>query len=285
MSIFERPATSILHATDFSSTSDHAFAHALSIALANEAHLTILHVVKDELEEVPWHDYPSVRKTLEKWGKLEPGSKRSDVGEKLSIRVDKMVGVGKNVANAISGLTEVNYYDLIVMATGEHGEHPFWGGGHTDISLPVGQNTHLPILFVPDNVRGGVSLEDGSASLDRIVVAVDHQPDAQPALERITWALDKFGGENPEVTLLHVGADDNFPNLDPPSFGKYTWTRTTRQGNAAKQIVAVAEEVDANLIVMVTDWKKGIWDVLRGSTVEQVVKKSPCVVFAMPAEK
>ncbi len=171
------------------------------------------------------------------------------------------------------------------MATGEHLKHPFWGSGHTHISLPVGQNTRLPILFVPENVRGGVPMENGSASLDRVVVAVDHQPDAHAALERITWALEKFGGDNSEVTLLYVGADDHSPKVDPPSFGNYKWTRTTRQGNAVKQIVAIAEEVDANLIVMVTDWKKGIWDVLKASTVDQVVKKSPCLVFAMPAEE
>lgn len=285
MSLFERPATSILHATDFSATSDHAFAHALAIALANEAELSILHVLKDAEDAVPWHEYPAVRDTLVKWGKLDPESGRKDVARELGIKVKKMVGVGEDVAKSIAELSEVKSFDLIVMATGEHQDHPFWSGGHTDISLPVGKNTHLPILLVPEQARGAVSTEDGTTSLDQIVIAVDHVPNAQPALERITWALDKVGGNESEVTLLHVGDADNFPAVMPPTDGKFKWSKITRQGSAAREIVAAAEELDADLIVMVTDWKTGFWNIFQRSTVEQVVKNSPCLVFVMPTDE
>ena len=282
MSNFEGPATAILHATDFSAASELAFAHALAIALANKARLTILHVIRDEHDEVPWHDYPSVRNTLERWGKLEPGAHRSDVGKRLGIKVNKMVGFGKHVANVIADMAEVKPFDLIVMASGEH-RHPFWA--KSGVSLPVAEHTHLPVLFVPASGRGSVSVEDGNMRLNQVVIAVDHQPDAQPALERVALTLERFGGDDSKVTLLHVGKEDDFPDVVPPQFGNYQWSQITRPGKPSKEIVDVAEELDADLIVMITDWKRGFWDVLSGSTVEQVVKHAPCPVFTMPADE
>lgn len=280
MSFFDRPATSILHPTDFSPSSETAFAHALAIALQNEASLRILHVVRDANEEVPWHEYPSVRTTLERWGKLEPGSQRRDVGKKLGIEVSKMVGVDKNVAKAVAGLTDIKVIDLIVMATNENREHPFWSGGST--SLEVSKRSQIPSLFVPDGVDGCVSLDDGTTRLNQVLIAVDHQPDAQPAIERIVWTLDKFGGSNSKVTLLHVGDQNRFPPVDPPADGNFQWSTLTRSGNAAKEIVNCAVELNADVIVMVTEKTRGFWDALHSSTVKRVMHHAPCLVFTMP---
>ena len=282
MSSFERHATSILHATDFSPASELAFAHALAIALANKARLTLLHVVPEEKSEVPWHDYPAVRNTLEAWGKLVPGAKRSDVASQLGIKVEKMVGVGKDVAKVIAGMTEIKPFDLIVMASGDR-RHPFWA--KSGVSLPVGQHTQLPVLFVPESGRGSVSMNDGTTRLKQVVIAVDHKPDAQPALERTAIALERVGGDDSRVTLLHVGEEGEFPEIVPPRSGNFEWSKTVRKGKPSKEIVGVAEEQDADLIVMITDWKRGFWDVLSGSTVEQVVKHAPCPVFTMPADE
>ena len=94
-----QPATRrILHPTDFSEASEAAFAHALELALANQAKLTILHVVPSRNEEIPWHEYPSVRKTLERWGELPPGASQKDVANLLGIKVKKAVGYATGMA-------------------------------------------------------------------------------------------------------------------------------------------------------------------------------------------
>ena len=282
MSTFEGPATAILHATDFSPASELAFAHALAIALANEARLTILHVVPDAKDDAQWHDYPGVRDTLERWGKLEPGAHRSDIAKKLGIKVDKLVGVGKDVAKVIAGMTEIKPFDMIVMATGDR-RHPFWA--KSGVSLPVAQHTQLPVLFVPESGHGAVSMADGTSRLKQVVIAVDHKPYAQPALERTAQVMERFGGDDSKVTLLHIGNEEDFPDVFPPSYGNFDWSKTVRKGKPAHEIVAVAEELNADLVVMITDWKRGFWDVVSGSTVEQVVKHAPCPVFTMPADE
>ena len=76
---------SIFHPSDFSEASLDAFAHALAIALIRQTNLTILHSGADFLGEDEWTKFPAVRKTLERWGLLAPGSPRSAVFDELKV--------------------------------------------------------------------------------------------------------------------------------------------------------------------------------------------------------
>ena len=278
---FERPARSILHPTDFSPTSHHAFGHALAIALANRASLRILHVMDEHEQRIPWHQYPAVRGLLEQWGQLPQGSRQSEVEPTLGIEVSKMYAVGKNVADKIAEITQETDVDLLVMATNEHRENPFWSHGST--SLKASRKAELPTLFVPQGVRGSVDMDNGSTNLSQILIAVDHKPDPQSAIERIAWAVDRFGG-SPEITMLFVGHEDEFPKVDPPD-ENFQWNRMNRRGNVAGEIVSAAEEINADVLVMVTEGAKGFWNTLAGSTTQKVLKHAPCLVFTMPEGK
>lgn len=282
MSIYEQPAKSIFHPTDFSLTSQSAFAHALAIAVKNQASLTILHVVRDENQDVPWHDHPGVRETLERWGMLESGSSRRDIGTKLGIEIEKAVGIDKNIIRSIVGFSEIRHFDLIVMATDENHSLPHWM--NSSVAIPVSQSTRLPTLFVPQGVKGVVSNEDGSAAVNEILLPVDHRPNAQSAMERIVWIMNKVGGPQANVSILYVGNEGQFPEIAPPSTGDFTWSKICRNGDASTEIVKAAEELNADLIVMVTEGKKGFWDAVRGSTVQQVLRKTPCPIFTMPSD-
>ena len=279
---FEQPAKSILHPTDFSPTSESAFAHALAIAVNNRAKLSILHVMRDRNDKAPWHDYPGVRDTLERWGYLEPGSQRSDINKELGVRISKAVGAEKNVVNSIVGFTDSHDFDLIVMATDENKAMPFWS--KASVALPVSEKTKLPTLFVPQDVPGCVSLWDGSVALDHVLIPVDHQPDAQPALERITWLMDKVGGDEARVSLLHIGNADRFPDIRLPEADRFDWSKVSLAGDdVSTEIVKAAKGMNARLIVMVTEGKKDLMDAIRGDTVQQVLRKAPCPVFTMPS--
>ena len=281
MSFFERPASSILHPTDFSPTSERAFAHALAIAIANKARLTILHVSNQSKEATPWHEYPSVRKTLEKWGCLAPGSSQSDVTSKLGIDIEKSVIIDKNIVKSIVRYVEEDYFDLIVLGTDENRGLPFSLGNH--VAVPVSRKTHLPTLFVPQDLEGCVSPSDGTVTLNRVLLPVDHQPNAQPALERISWTMEKVGGEGVKISLLHVGSEERFPPLVAADEQPLAWERLTRRGDPATEIVRAAKELEADIIVMVSAGQTGFWDAIRGSTAQQVLRKAPCPIFTMPA--
>ena len=65
----------------------------------------------------------------------------------------------------------------------------------------------------------------------------------------------------------------------------------TRELDAARldrppfALYPAAEEVEANLIVMPTEGRHGVFDALRGSTTERVLRRVRCPVLAVPAAR
>ena len=58
---------------------------------------------------------------------------------------------------------------------------------------------------------------------------------------------------------------------------------TVRQGEVVEQILQVAAERSADLIVMTTQGHHGFLDALRGSTTERVLHGARCPLLAVPA--
>ena len=111
---YSRPAEFILHPTDFSDDSNFALAHALRLALSNQAEVNMLHVGKDTDDE--WESFPSVRYILQRWGILKNGADRSEVLD-LGIDIEKVVSVDQSLVESIEGYCHHRPIDLIVMAT------------------------------------------------------------------------------------------------------------------------------------------------------------------------
>jgi nucleotide-binding universal stress UspA family protein len=266
---------SIFHPSDFSKASELAFAHALAIALIRKTELVILHAGRGHLDD--WAQFPPVRKTLERWQVLAPGTPRSAVYEKLAIRVTKVVRTRGNPVQASIEHIEKQKPDLVVLATrGRHGL-PLWL--KPSIAQAIARRTAAMTLFVPRGCRGVVST-DGIIQLRRILLPVDHQPDAQEAVIRAVRAAEAFGDEAVEILLLHVNGN-RVPQFDRPQSQACTWKELRREGDIVEAILDAAQEAD--LIVMATEGRHGVIDAMRGSVTERVVRGAPCPVLAVPA--
>jgi nucleotide-binding universal stress UspA family protein len=270
----------ILHPTDFSHTSDLAFAHALRLAVHDRAAFSLLHVLGSKQDQPPWDEYPEIRETLERWGFLAPGAQRSDVADKLGMRVQKVLGIDKNVTDYITKYVREHAVDMVVLATGEHDILPHWF--RPSIAESVAMKGKVPTLFIPFGARGCVSLEDGSVRLENILIPVDRKPCADLAIERAVDALAAFGSDQSKLTLLHVGDEPHFPWPRWPDDFRWQHVQTIRQGRVVDEILRSAEELTADLIVLVTAGAHGILDALRGSTTQQIVRHAPCPVLAIP---
>ncbi len=272
---FTEPAKCILHPTDFSPASDLAFAHALRIALENKADLILLHVAGDDDEE----DFPSIREVLKRWGLIESGAPRSAVTE-LGIGIEKIEAHGPNVVDAIFNFLAFRPVDMLVMAT--EGRHGLSAWLRPSKAEETARQTEVPTLFVPADCRGCVSV-DGKIRLHQILVPVDHEPPSGSAIERGLRALHAMGDDTAQLTLLHVGDENRFPRLDV-SFGDAHVERVTRHGNPVTEILQQAQDCDADLLIMTTEGRHGIYDALRGTTTEQVLRRAPCPLMAVPAD-
>ena len=274
---FSDPARFILHPTDFSQESELAFAHALRLAVTNEAYLSLLHV--GESEDVDWDRFPSVRATLQRWGLLDAAAHRADIS-KLGLGVEKLVAHDEDIADAIAGHILTRSVDLLVLAT--HGRRGLSAWLHPSIAEKAARKTQVPTLFVPDKSRGCVSLQDGSVTMNRVLIPIDHQPPSEGAIERGLRAIKAYGHEESKLTLLHVGTEAQSPEVSIPD-GPWHVERVVREGDPATVILEAAEIGEANLLIMVTEGSNGFLDVLRGTTTQQVLHQTPCPVLSVPA--
>jgi nucleotide-binding universal stress UspA family protein len=270
---------SVLHPTDFSEASRNAFDHALAIALAGEAFFTIFHAGGSE---DTWTDYPSVRSTLGRWALLDPGSPRSAVFEKLRIRVEKVHAGGMKPLPSVLGYLERHPTDLIVLATEGREGLPRWI--RPSVAERIAQRSATMTLFVPSSARAFVSDDTGDVSLQKILVPVDRDPNPRHGLE---WAVRAatMAPSPVEIILFHVGSAATMPALDPPEAAGVTWTNVLEHDDVVGGIVQAARNHSADLIVMPTAGEEGILDALRGSVTEQVLRRSPCPVLAVPAHE
>ena len=274
---------SVLHPTDFSDASNRAFAHALAIALLRQTELTILHVGAESRDNVAWSSFPQVRQTLERWNLLEPGSERSAVYEELDVEVRKVGVPSRNPIRATIQLLDHQPHDLVVLATeGAEGREKWLYQSEAEA---IARGSNAMTLFVPSRSHHGfVSLEDGDLNLKNVLIPIDAAIDFTAAIEFSRRAAEIIGDGDVVITLLHVG--EQMPLLpELPEGSGWTWQTASRQGEPVESILAAAEELTADLIVMTTNGRDTLNQALSGSTTERVLRNAKCPVLAVPDGK
>jgi len=271
---------SVVHATDFSPASERAFAHALAIAAIRRASLEILHVGPDR--ETDWQRFPHVRGVLERWGLLAPGSSQADVAQKLGVNVTKVSIESRFPAAAVATHLAEEPADLLVVATEGRDGAARWLRG--SVAEAMARWSRTMTLFVPNDVdRSIVSIDDGHLTLNNILIPVDHSPDANAAIEFATRVAVAAGDDTVAITLLHVGTEGALPNVRAADGAGWSIAWMHRDGDPVDAIAAAADLVEAELIVMPTAGRSGVFEALNGSTTERVLRRARCAVLAVPA--
>jgi nucleotide-binding universal stress UspA family protein len=269
----------IFHPSDFSPASEVAFAHALKIALQSKSRLDIMHVephITPEREY--WTEYPAVRSTLAHWGILPDGVPRSEV-EKTGVLVRKVLTTNSDALSSIIKHFHRSPPDLIVLATHQRQGLDRWM--HRAVAEPLARRSGAMTLFVPPEARGFINLADGSVHLKRVLIPIDHKPDAQSAVDKASLLVRGMDCESGEFRLLHIGSG-KMPMVDLPRAGWFYKTLLVR-GNVVEEILKAEQEWQADLLVLATEGHLDFLDALRGSTTERVLRGAGCPVLAIPA--
>jgi len=275
----ERTINTIFIPSDFSEASETAFVHALRLALAAKAMLTVLHVDPSAIDD--WHNFPGVRETLERWKLIPEGSSKSDVVH-LGIDVRKIIAPSKDPIKACLEYLSIHDADLIVLAIQQREGIMRWLG--KSVGEPIARGAKQMTLFIPSGVDGFVAFEDGSIHLKNILIPVADKPDAQPAVEVVTRMIERLDLPTGTVTLLRVSPNGEPNPLHLPKDSTWKWTEIVDHGDPASVILKTADSIDADLIVMTTDGPDGFLDGLRGSTSERVLSKAKCPVGNLPID-
>lgn len=144
--------------------------------------------------------------------------------------------------------------------------------------------------------------------IKKVLLALDYDETAQKTAE-IGYALAKT--MNAEITLLHViyeqpayysgygfmqelhvdfladlkQSNQDFLNKMKKKLGDDSIKTLVLEGVVADSILFVAEELEVDLIVMGTHSRKWLENILMGSVVEQVLKKTAIPLFVVPTRK
>jgi nucleotide-binding universal stress UspA family protein len=276
------PLIRIVHPSDFSKSSRVAFAHALKIALQSKAELELVHVQRHEIgseKDVHWTDFPGVRATLARWKIMAADAKPEDVA-KLGLRVKKVLTAETEPLEAMVAYCEEHPPDLLVLATHQRDGLSRWL--HKAVAEPLARRSRAMTLFVPESAGGFVSPADGSVTLRRILVPVDHTPRAQAAIEEAFFMAAGLDRRGVVFKLLHVGTETGMPTLYLPHQPGWRWEERLVPGNPVELILKEAAQWRPDMIVMATQGHQDFLDALRGSTTERVLREAHCPVLAVP---
>lgn len=289
----------ILWPTDFSDASAHALDHAVAVAQWYSARIVALHAYSPALVESPvpigagasedtWAEGAEVMRLRE-----EVGNRQARTG--LDISTHMIYGPP---VPAIVRYASEQGVDLIVIGT--HGasgfEHLILGS----VTEKVLRRSLRPVLTVPPRAQATSSLP-----FKRIICPTDFSASSLAAI-RLAFSFAREG--DAALTLLHVLEDSDehelfvprvydvhhhrqlreqhasrhLASLVPESVRE--WSRTTVRVTAGKpyqEVLRVAQEERADLIVIGVQGRTPMNMMLFGSTTNQVVRQATCPVLTV----
>jgi nucleotide-binding universal stress UspA family protein len=269
----------VFHPTDFTPDSHIALIHALKLALVTRAELSMMHIDPEAARE-DFEDFPHLSPILERWNLIPPNSAESYVS-RLELSISKVRATSKNPTAALLHHLADHPADLLVMATHQYDGFDRWH--HQTVAEPVARGSHTPTLFVPTHVEGFVSAETGEPKLRRVLLPVSEKPSPQTAIDITVQLALALCCEKLTATLIHVGSGAIPHSLDYPMHKGFTWKTMIGHGNIVDMILGMGADFDVDLIVMATEGHHSLLDMIRGSTMERVLRGARCPLLAIPA--
>ena len=272
----------ILHPSDGSAASRTAFSHALKIALQTRAELTLLHVdTHPTRAEHPWWREPHVGDLLRDWGLLDADAPASSILDEFGVNIIFHWIPADNPMQGIARYLDHIAADLIVLSTrGSHGL-PRWL--QPSVAEAVARHSPVATLFVPEQAKPFVTAENGSLSINRVLLPFDFSPSPRNAIEQTEDLLSTLYASPDSLHLVHVGKPDAELDRSKAEYASLPWCVEYMTGPVVGTILSAADTRQVDLIAMGTQGHDGFLDALRGSVTENVIRGAPCPVLAVPS--
>lgn len=261
--------------TDLTDASLPAFHHALSLALANRAQLTLLHIGPQHQDEVKWQAFPRVRETLARWGRLPADADQTRVASDLGIEVRKQSFRDTSLLQGLKAFLGQHHTDLVVSVASQGGRR--WLGEPGVERLVAANMTHL--LLIPPKA-GFIDAETGGCRLQHTLMPVADRPHPNHAIRLCEQLLPALCQGRPTATLLHVGTRRTAPEVALDQ-GAVDWQWQFASGQVQSQIQAALTQHQASLLVMPSAGRPNLWQGLRRSHTEKTLRRLSQPVLAV----
>lgn len=294
-----RDITRILCAVDFSEFSQHAVDHAAALAHWYGAQLTILHVFVNR----PVLDLPPPPMADADREQIDTNLHRLVAHVPVEVRLDLRVREAADAHREILKEAEAVNADLLVLGT--HGRSGFERLMLGSVTERVIRKASCPTLIVPSHAPDADP--DEPVRLRRILCAVDFSETSARALR---YALSLGEGAPAQITLLYAIEVPPELHTDPMAEGfsvekthaaaeaeslsrlrclvralpqgAATIKTVVREGPAYREILKVAAERSADLIVMGVHGRGALDLMVYGSNTARVTRGATCPVLVVP---
>jgi nucleotide-binding universal stress UspA family protein len=293
----------ILCPTDFSEYSERALVHAIVLARRHEASITALHVIPAILPPFTVGLPPSRRGTrpaADRERALEEVRRYVGPVQSAGIPVEAVVVEGDVVVEILARAQALRA-DLLVLGT--HGRSGFERWMLGSVAERLLRRASGPVLTVPRQASGRD--EEAPQGFRRILCPVDF---SETSLKALQHAFALAQESDARITLLHAleaAAEEEPPDLlrfDTDAYRRQLESdvreqlldlvpRTARDwcepevlvvaGKAYREILAVAAEREADLIVMGVRGRAQVDPGFFGSTAQHVVRQAVCPVLTI----
>lgn len=269
----------ILVPVDLGPGSETVFIHGLKLALSSGALLTAVHVEDDPDAPVDWTALPQAADLLVRWGVLPAGS-AADAVAGLGLHVDRRDRQSDSVAHGLVDEVVSSLPNVLVVGTGARSGLERLR--HGSVAESVARRSGAVTLFIPDGTDGVIDPATGEARVERVLFPVGADTaELDHAREVLEAFLDLIDAGDVEVVLVHVG-DGSGSVIDVDPDEHRTYTIDLRFGDVIDGLVGAILDHRPDLVAMATHGHDSLMDTLRGSKTEQVLRRSPCPVLAVP---
>ena len=274
----------ILIPYDFSETAALSLEHAVFMAKLLKAEITLLHIVETvTFTSAISHALSGFEKKIENTSNQKLDEIAKDLHQHHGILVTVLTEVGRIYKKIISVAKEIDA-DIIIMGThGVSGYQRFNVGSNTS---RVVEAASCPVISVQTHAK--------NIGFKKIVLPIDESPTSRQKVNHVIEMANHYNAHVYVVGLI------NFTNEEAKRkfkikveqveefLAKYDISHESKfiQGdNLAKMTMSVAEEIDADLVVIMTEQEPSITGFFLGTYATQVVNHSKVPVMSVrPAE-
>lgn len=285
----------ILCPVNFSELSDLALKYAAAGARAFDAELVVLHATRFELPAYFTRaQSESLLRELRAQLAAAEDFLRRHVGNVLGPDIDA-IGVRFEVADAppVEAILEAgqkHHVDLIVMGTHGRGDAKrLWLGS---VAEHLVHRSEVPVFAVRQTqhrfIDAGKPL--AAPALRTILCPVNFTAPVRAALNHAAALARRFGAQLIAACVIEPGMQRDATRahrelaewLEELGVRECPVRAVTRKGRAAEEIVALAAESRADLVVLGAARERTLRTWIWGDTVEQVLRLAPAPVLVVP---
>lgn len=271
----------ILVPTDFSTISENAAGFALELAKKAGAEIHFLHGI---VTPIDWEKLKLTKEDRYPDLKVQIGHAKSELtrmvksAEKAGLKAKQFLYFNKGKEDLVGHLKD-HHHDFLVMGShGAVGTKEFF----------VGSNTQKIIRYAPCPVMV-VKEKPPKSEIKRMVFASNFQKDVQAPFKKVVEFADLMGAE---IHLLYVNMPFSFEETDESKNKMQQFLKKYPRGgtctmniynalNEDRGIQKFAKEIEADVIAITTEGRKGFMRMIAPSITESLVNHSKIPVLSV----